>query len=75
MSDGRRDFFHAASLYPRSTGWKKDLIDGRWIEKGRAASPPYYRLTAAGRKALASQRNVWETFFDALNRVARIRHA
>jgi hypothetical protein len=28
-----------------------------------------------GKKALASQRNVWDTFFHALNRVARIRHA
>jgi hypothetical protein len=28
-----------------------------------------------GKKALASQRSVWEGFFEGLNRVARIRHA
>ena len=35
----------------------------------------YYRLTPAGRKMLASQRTTWQTFFLALDRVARIRHA
>jgi hypothetical protein len=32
-------------------------------------------LTRTGRKTLASQRSIWEGFIDALNRVARIRHA
>ena len=68
--------FHAASLYPTLYRMEaKDLIEGRWIEKAGQRRRRYYRLTAAGRKALASQRNVWEAFFDALNRVARIRHA
>jgi PadR family transcriptional regulator len=68
--------FHAASLYPTLYRMEeKDLIEGRWIEKAGQRRRRYYRLTAAGRKTLASQRNVWETFFDALNRVARIRHA
>jgi len=68
--------FHAASLYPTLYRMEeKDLIEGRWIEKAGQRRRRYYRVTAAGRKALASQRNVWETFFDALNRVARIRHA
>lgn len=68
--------FHAASLYPTLYRLEaKDLIDGRWIEKAGQRRRRYYRLTKAGRKTLASQRNVWETFFDALNRVARIRHA
>jgi DNA-binding PadR family transcriptional regulator len=53
----------------------KDLIEGRWVEKAGQRRRRYYRLTAAGRKVLASQRTVWENFFDALNRVARIRHA
>ena len=68
--------FHAASLYPTLYRMEeKDLIEGRWIEKASQRRRRYYRLTAAGRKALASQRSVWENFFDALNRVARIRHA
>jgi DNA-binding PadR family transcriptional regulator len=53
----------------------KDLIEGRWVEKAGQRRRRYYRLTAAGRKTLAAQRSVWDTFFDALNRVARIRHA
>jgi PadR family transcriptional regulator, regulatory protein PadR len=68
--------FHAASLYPtlyRMEG--KDLIEGRWVEKPGQRRRRYYRLTRTGTKMLASQRSVWDTFFDALNRVARIRHA
>ena len=68
--------FHAASLYPTLYRLEaKDLIDGRWIEKAGQRRRRYYRLTKAGRKTLASQRTVWENFFDALNRVARIRPA
>ena len=54
---------------------EKHLIDGRWVEKAGQRRRRYYKLTAAGRKTLASQRNVWENFFTALSRVARIRHA
>jgi PadR family transcriptional regulator PadR len=68
--------FHAASLYPTLYRMEeKDLIEGRWVEKIGQRRRRYYKLTKAGRRALASQRNVWDNFFDALNRVARIRHA
>jgi PadR family transcriptional regulator PadR len=68
--------FHAASLYPTLYRMEeKDLINGRWVEKPGQRRRRYYRLTAAGRKMLASQRNVWENFIEALSRVARIRHA
>jgi len=68
--------FHAASLYPTLYRMEeKDLIEGRWVEKAGQRRRRYYKLTAAGKKALASQRGVWDTFFEALNRVARIRHA
>jgi transcriptional regulator len=68
--------FHAASLYPTLYRMEdKGLVEGRWIEKGGQRRRRYYRLTTAGRRALASQRTTWEAFFDALNRVARIRHA
>jgi DNA-binding PadR family transcriptional regulator len=53
----------------------KDLIEGRWVEKAGQRRRRYYKVTSAGRKTLASQRSVWDGFFDALNRVARIRHA
>jgi PadR family transcriptional regulator PadR len=68
--------FHAASLYPTLYRLEdKELIEGRWVEKAGQRRRRYYRLTAAGRKMLASQRSVWDTFFEGLNRVARIRHA
>jgi PadR family transcriptional regulator, regulatory protein PadR len=68
--------FHVASLYPtlyRMEG--KSLIEGRWVEKAGQRRRRYYSLTKAGKAMLASQRSVWDIFFDALNRVARIRHA
>ena len=68
--------FHAASLYPTLYRMEdKDLIEGRWVEKAGQRRRRYYKLTPAGKKTLASQRSVWDSFFDALNRVARIRHA
>lgn len=68
--------FHAASLYPSLYRMEeKDLIVGRWVEKAGQRRRRYYSVTKSGRKALASQRNVWEGFFDALHRVAGIKHA
>jgi transcriptional regulator len=68
--------FHAASLYPTLYRMEeKDLIEGRWVEKAGQRRRRYYKITPAGRKTLASQRSVWDGFFEALNRVARIRHA
>ncbi len=74
-SDGAISF-HVASLYPtlyRMEG--KGLIQGRWVEKAGQRRRRYYNLTRAGRKVLASQRNLWQNFFHALNRVARLDHA
>ena len=65
--------FHVASLYPtlyRMEG--KDLIEGRWVEKPGQRRRRCYRLTRTGARALASQRSIWDGFFQALNRVARI---
>jgi PadR family transcriptional regulator, regulatory protein PadR len=73
-SDGAISF-HVASLYPtlyRLEG--RGLIEGRWVEKAGQRRRRYYRLTAAGRKVLVSQRSVWQTFFAALDRVAGISH-
>src|SRR5690349_1813658 len=74
-SDGTINF-HVASLYPTLYRLEdQGLIEGRWIEQKATRRRRYYRLTASGRKALASQRNAWDSFFLALDRVARIRHA
>ena len=68
--------FHVASLYPTLYRLEdRGLIEGRWIERSGFRRRRFYRLTAAGRKVLAKQRKVWRTFFVALDRVARIRHA
>lgn len=68
--------FHVASLYPTLYRLEeKSLIDGRWVEKAGQRRRRYYRITSAGRKVLASQRSVFESFFAALNRVAKIREA
>jgi PadR family transcriptional regulator PadR len=67
---------HPASLYPMLYRMESDgLVQGRWVEKPGTRRRRYYRITAAGRKRLAHQRSVWESFFAALNRVAHIRPA
>jgi PadR family transcriptional regulator PadR len=68
--------FHLASLYPllyrlEERGW----IVGRWVEKAGERRRRFYRLTAAGRKVLGARRRVWREFVDALDQVAKIRHA
>ena len=68
--------FHVASLYPTLYRHEsRGFIQGRWVEKTGMRRRRFYRLTAAGRKVLDAQRRSWSTFFAALNRVARIRHA
>ena len=74
-SDGAISF-HVASLYPTLYRMEnRSLIEGRWVEKAGQRRRRYYRLTPAGRKMLASQRSVWQTFVAALDRVAGISHA
>jgi PadR family transcriptional regulator PadR len=68
--------FHVASLYPmlyrlERRGW----IEGRWLEKAGQRRRRYYKLTSEGKKVLAAQRNTWESFVAAINRVTRPEHA
>ena len=64
---------YAASLYPMLYRLEADgFVEGRWVERAGTRRRRYYRITPAGRKRLARQRSVWESFFFALNRVARI---
>ena len=68
--------FHVASLYPTLYRLEdRRLIEGRWVEKDGQRRRRYYRLTREGRAVLARQRGIWDSFFMALDRVARIRHA
>ncbi|MEW5915812.1 MAG: PadR family transcriptional regulator [Gemmatimonadota bacterium] len=67
---------HAASLYPilyRLEG--RRVIEGRWVEKAGQRRRRYYRLTSAGKRTLAAQRETWQAFVQGLTRVARIRPA
>jgi transcriptional regulator len=68
--------FNVASLYPllyrlEKRGW----MQGRWVEKAGQRRRRYYRLTAEGRKVLASQRKGWQVFAAAINRIAGVEHA
>ena len=68
--------FNVASLYPllyrlEKRGW----IQGRWVDKAGQRRRRYYRLTAAGRKMLRAQRNTWQAFVAAINRIAGVENA
>jgi PadR family transcriptional regulator, regulatory protein PadR len=68
--------FNVASLYPllyrlEKRGW----IRGRWVEKPGQRRRRYYRLTAAGEKTLAAQRDGWREFVTAISQITGIQHA
>jgi PadR family transcriptional regulator, regulatory protein PadR len=68
--------FKVASLYPllyrlERRGW----IRGRWVEKAGQRRRRYYRLTPAGEKILAAQREGWREFVEAISRITGIQHA
>ena len=66
--------FTLASLYAtlyrlEARGW----IRGRWVEKAGQRRRCYYRITDAGKRVLAEQRQDWARFVAALGRVARVK--
>ena len=68
--------FHAASLYPllyklEKRGW----IQGRWVEKSGQRRRRFYRLTPQGARILASQRQGWRAFVEAIGRITGAEHA
>ncbi len=68
--------FHIASLYPllyrlEERGW----LHGRWVEKTGQRRRRFYRLTAEGRRVLASQRRTWRTFVTAMRLITGVDHA
>ena len=68
--------FHAASLYPLLYRMEaRGLIKGRWVEKTGQRRKRHYSITPNGRALLAERRSGWNTFIDALVRVAGLRHA
>lgn len=68
--------FHVASLYPllyrmEGKGW----ILGRWVEKAGERRRRFYRLTVAGTRILAKQRESWREFVAAVTSIAGVGHA
>ena len=68
--------FRVASLYPllyrlEKRGW----IQGRWVEKAGQRRRRYYRLTQPGANVLASQRDTWRQFVDAISRITGVEPA
>ena len=68
--------FNVASLYPllyrlEKRGW----IQGRWVEKAGQRRRRYYRMTAEGKKVLALQRDSWQEFVEAINRITGLETA
>src|ERR1700759_5464965 len=68
--------FNVASLYPllyrlEKRGW----IRGRWVEKAGQRRPLFFRLTPAGKKILAAQRDGWREFVAAIGRITGIEYA
>jgi len=60
--------FHVASLYPLLYRLeRKRLVEGHWVEKAGERRRRFYRITPAGRKALADHRRTWREFVSALD--------
>lgn len=60
------------SLYPalhrlEGRGW----IKSEWGASGNNRRARFYKLTAAGRKQLAAERETWERFSNALDQILR----
>ncbi len=73
---GGRLVFHLDSLYPmlyrlEERGW----IKGAWVEKAEERRRRFYRLTPAGQRALARQRQTWDRFAEAVRMVTGGEHA
>jgi DNA-binding PadR family transcriptional regulator len=54
---------------------KRGWIQGRWVEKSGQRRRRYYRLTTQGRQVLASQRQGWQTFVEAISRITGVENA
>ncbi len=68
--------YHVASLYPTLYRLEdQGFVEGRWVERAGQRRRRYYKLTPRGRKRLASERSLWQSFFLALDRVANFQGA
>lgn len=73
---GNKLQFQVASLYPMLYRLeRKQLVEGRWVEKAGERRRRFYRLTPDGRRALKDHRRTWREFVDALNGLTGFSHA
>jgi PadR family transcriptional regulator, regulatory protein PadR len=67
---GGRLTFALPTLYPTLLRLEnRGLIKGRWVEKPGERERCFYRLTPAGRQALAQHRRTWREYVEAVNDV------
>ena len=72
VSDGVLEV-NQGSLYPALQRLEKDgLITSEWGTTDNNRQARYYRLTAAGRRALGTEVESWKRFVAALDTVLRI---
>ena len=68
--------FHVASLYPALYGLeRRGLVEGSWGQAANGRRRRCYRITRAGRKALAEQRARWKEFSEAVDTIAKVSYA
>ena len=68
--------FHAASLYPLLYRLEqRSWIKGRWVERAGQRRRRMYRITPKGQEVLTAQRQSWQAFVAAINRVTSPEHA
>lgn len=68
--------FTLASLYETLYRLEeRGHIRGRWVERAGQRRRRYYRITDAGKKMLAAQREDWGRFITALTLVAGVKPA
>jgi transcriptional regulator len=68
--------FNVASLYPILYRLEaQGAISGWWVERAGQRRRRFYKLTAAGRKRLLQQRQLWSAFMVAVQRAAGLEYA
>jgi transcriptional regulator len=71
ISDGRLEI-NQGSLYPALQRLEKaGLITSEWAVSDNNRQARYYRLTAAGRRALGEELDNWKRFASALDSVIK----
>jgi DNA-binding PadR family transcriptional regulator len=67
---GGRLSFALPTLYPTLLRLEnRGLVKGRWVEKAGERARCFYRLTPDGRRALATHRETWKAYVNAVNAV------